>query len=104
MTPAGEGPRLANIDYDTGKRTEAGEYPLADICYGDWVLKLKATHFDSVTLAEKQNILGFYNDRKNIQITKKGIKKWEEIQLALQELQSKEAVLSEQVSLNKQDQ
>ncbi len=98
MTPEGQ-PQLPNIDYDTGKKTEAGEYPLADICYGDWVLKLKATHFDSVTLAEKQNILDFFSNRKNIQITKKGIKKWEDIQLALEELKSKDPVLAEQVGI-----
>ncbi|MDB5209962.1 MAG: hypothetical protein JWQ30_789 [Sediminibacterium sp.] len=99
MTP--EAPQLVNIDYDTGKKTEAGEYLLADACYGDWVLKLKATHFDSVSLAEKQNILDFYSKKDNLQITKKTMKKWEEIKLALEELRSKEPVLAERVNIKR---
>lgn len=99
MTP--EGPQLPNVDYDTGKKTEAGEYPLADMCYGDWVLKLKTTHFDSVSLAEKQNILSFYSSRKDLHLNKKSMKKWDDIQVALEELKMKDPVLSEQASIKK---
>jgi hypothetical protein len=97
MTP--KGPQLENIDYDTGKRTEPGEYPLADLCYGDLVLKLQDNHFDSVSTAEKQNILSFYSNRTNIQVTKKNMKKWEKIQLALEELKTKEPATPELVKL-----
>ncbi len=97
-----KGPPLANIDYDTGKKTVAGEYRLADECYNDWVLKLESTHFDSVSTSEKQNILDFYAKKNDLQISKKAMKKWGKVQLALEELRSKQPIAGELAGLKKQ--
>lgn len=53
--------RYKNIDYDTGKDSEPGEYGLADRSYGVLVLKLKETNYKTVSLSLKNSILGYYN-------------------------------------------
>ena len=87
MTP--EGPNLLNVDYDTGKKTMIGEYPLADKCYGDWVLKLQNKHFDSLSVPGKQNILDFYYNPDSSLMHHEHAKKWKKVNLALTELKIK---------------
>jgi len=57
------GPRLANTDFDTGHDTKAGEYPLADETYGQWLRDLAKDKFARVTPLVRQNILTFYGDK-----------------------------------------
>jgi len=51
---------LANTDFDTGHPTKAGEYPLADETYGEWLRLLADKKFEHMTPALKQNILAFF--------------------------------------------
>ena len=55
-------PALANTDFDTGHPTHAGEYPLADETYGEWVRKLAAKKFENLDPRARQNILTFYGN------------------------------------------
>ncbi|GAA4018147.1 hypothetical protein GCM10022408_34860 [Hymenobacter fastidiosus] len=54
--------RLPNTDFDTGHPTRAGEYPLADKTYGEWLRKLAKAKFEGITGPLKQNIVAFYGD------------------------------------------
>jgi hypothetical protein len=51
---------LPNCNLDDGKRTEAGEYSLADDTYADLLAKLTAHNFDKTSAQLRDNILGFY--------------------------------------------
>jgi hypothetical protein len=56
------GSRLAlpNLDFDTGRPTELGEYQLADQTYDKLVDKLSARQFDLLTPELQANIVGYY--------------------------------------------
>ena len=56
-------PKLANADFDTGHPTRAGEYPLADETYGEWLRKLARKKFVNLDPEARQNILTFYGTR-----------------------------------------
>jgi hypothetical protein len=58
--------RFANLDFDTGKETCIGEYPLADNAYAALLLRLKANGFKNVSPQLREHMLGFYskNDDK----------------------------------------
>lgn len=56
-------PVLANVDFDTGHPTRAGEYPLADETYGEWLRKLSKKKFENLNPMARQNILTFYGTR-----------------------------------------
>jgi len=49
-----------NIDLDTGKETEIGEYKLADIAYYKLLMKLKRNKFAHTSLGLKKNINIYY--------------------------------------------
>ena len=51
---------LPNIDFDTGKETHLGEYPLADETYGEWLRKLAKDDFKALSPPMKQHILSFF--------------------------------------------
>jgi hypothetical protein len=53
---------LPDIDFDTGKKTSFGEYPLCDEAYRSLLLKLKENDFESADEKLKKNILAFYNN------------------------------------------
>ena len=55
---------LKDKDFDTGKPTKHGEYPLADNTYQTWLLKLNKQNYKDVTLAIQKNILSFYKGNK----------------------------------------
>ncbi|MDB5025124.1 MAG: hypothetical protein JWP78_2879 [Mucilaginibacter sp.] len=80
---------LANIDFDTGKITAPGEYPLTDQTYSFMVLKLQDDKFSNMTAPLKDNILIFYsradtttksNEHKKDKID------WQKTYLALQQI------------------
>ena len=77
---------LANMDYDTGKTSELGEYSLADKAYEQLLLKLQEHHFDSLSSSLKQNILGFYSKPHSLSVTRKNEKEWGKIIQALDQL------------------
>jgi len=51
---------LENKDFDTGKRTSAGEYKLTDEAYATLLTKLADHKFADTSTALQQNILAFY--------------------------------------------
>ncbi|HME00601.1 MAG TPA: hypothetical protein VKM93_25125 [Terriglobia bacterium] len=53
--------QLADADFDTGKPTRAGEYPLADRTYADLLARLQKEHFKKVTPELRANILSFFD-------------------------------------------
>ncbi|MGZ3859840.1 MAG: zinc dependent phospholipase C family protein [Flavisolibacter sp.] len=73
---------LADVDYDTGKPTHLGEYPLCDKSYGELLLKLEEDGFAGVSASLKDNIISFYASGNPPARGKDG----EKISRALQEL------------------
>jgi hypothetical protein len=78
---------LANTDFDTGRRTEPGDYKMADEAYADLLQKLAKARFNHISPALKQNVLRYYQNPKAPIVTKEDTKKWEETRQALQQLQ-----------------
>jgi hypothetical protein len=77
---------LANIDFDTGNKTMAGEYEPADIAYQQWLLKLKENNFATTDAAMQKNILAFFNSYDPPLQTTKEKKLWKNTTVALLEL------------------
>ena len=82
--------KLANVDFDTGHPTRAGEYPLADETYGEWLRKLSDKKFENLNPVARQNILAFYGTQPKTSDSKeeKEQHKQEETQKALQALRA----------------
>ena len=51
-----------NVNYDTGKKTEKGEYHLADNTYDQLLLKLDKANYQDMSPGLKQNISTFYGN------------------------------------------
>jgi hypothetical protein len=52
---------LPNCDLDDGKKTESGEYSLADETYASLLARLAAGNFERTSAQLRKNILGFYS-------------------------------------------
>src|SRR6185369_1425320 len=79
--------KLANRDWDTGKKTMQYEYRLADRTYSDWVIKLKENNFETITPSIKEDILTFY---KNYSVDAAvDAAQWQQTTTALEELKMK---------------
>jgi hypothetical protein len=68
--------KLPNKDFDTGKLTAAGEYPLTDKAYEKLLKQLSERKFDRLTPQLKENILEFYSNLNAPIRTKKSKKAW----------------------------
>jgi hypothetical protein len=77
---------LANIDFDTGNRTAAGEYAPSDVAYAEWLQKLKENDFGTMSGAMQKNILAYYKTYTPATTTRKQRKEWEQTRIALAEL------------------
>jgi hypothetical protein len=55
---------LANLDFDTGRPTAIGEYPLADTTYAKLLRDLAKQDFQGVTPELRANLLAFFGDSK----------------------------------------
>lgn len=53
---------LKDDDFDTGLPTEKCEYTLADDTYNEWLLKLYANNFTTITPVIKNNIANYYSN------------------------------------------
>ncbi|HLW54547.1 MAG TPA: zinc dependent phospholipase C family protein [Candidatus Angelobacter sp.] len=62
---------LDDRDFDTGKQTKEGEYPLTDEAYGKLLDKLANARFSNVSPDLQQNILVFYQDPNAPNLNKK---------------------------------
>ena len=82
--------KLANADFDTGRPTQAGEYPLADETYGEWLRKLADKKFENLNPVARQNILAFYGTQPKTPASgeEKEQHKQSETQKALAELRA----------------
>lgn len=76
---------LADKDFDTGNKTEACEYPLADATYNKFLLKLDKEHFININDTLKQNIINYYKTT-NSSITQNMARPCREIARALSNL------------------
>jgi len=56
---------LPNIDLDTGRPTQPGEYAHCDRAYAELLHKLKGQHFAKVTSDLRDNLLSFYADSED---------------------------------------
>jgi hypothetical protein len=82
---------LQNRDFDTGRPTRAGEYPLADEAYAELLEKLDKNNFETITPALRENILAFYNDLNAPIATKKDKADWRDTLRALEKLKTAQA-------------
>ena len=82
--------KLVNADFDTGHITYAGEYPLADETYGEWLRKLAKKKFEDLNPVARQNILTFYGSKAKTTSSEeeKERNKQQETQEALQQLRA----------------
>ena len=82
--------KLVNADFDTGHITYAGEYPLADETYGEWLRKLAKKKFEDLNPVARQNILTFYGAKAKTTSSEeeKERNKQQETQEALQQLRA----------------
>jgi hypothetical protein len=83
-----EKPRLKNHDYDTGKKTEVGEYKLANETYDKLLFKLQKKNFLNVNSSLKKNLLDFYDPVRAPAVYGKDSGKWRKIKLALDKVRT----------------
>jgi Zinc dependent phospholipase C len=82
--------KLADLDFDTGRETRAGEYSLADNTYAHLLDDLAKHNFDQASPELRQNILSFYVE-PNAQIaTKKNARAWRTTQEELDRLKDRQ--------------
>jgi hypothetical protein len=89
---AGEKLELPNMDFDTGKKTIAGEYRLTDEAYSKLIRKLDERKFDLLTPELRADILQFYADPKAQIATKKDAEQWQKTLDSLRALKATAAV------------
>jgi len=80
--------KLTNTDFDTGRLTHAGEYPLTDKTYAHWLDQLAKHNFDQITPELRADILAFYIDPSAPVATKKKPKDWQKTLDELERLKS----------------
>ena len=79
---------LPNVDFDTGRPTHAGEYPLADETYADLLKKLGKRNFEGISTETRENILTFYSNMDAPIATKKDKSDWRDTMRELERLKS----------------
>src|ERR1700674_120346 len=80
--------KLADLDFDTGRPTGAGEYPLADKTYAHLLDDLAKRNFDQAPPELRKNILSFYANPNAQVVTKKNAKAWRTTQEELDKLKA----------------
>ncbi|HEY4902246.1 MAG TPA: zinc dependent phospholipase C family protein [Candidatus Sulfotelmatobacter sp.] len=80
--------QLPDMDFDTGRSTEPGEYALADATYAQLLDKLTQHNFDQLTPELRSNILAFYSDPNAPLATKRKPAAWQKTQDELQRLKA----------------
>jgi hypothetical protein len=79
---------LSNRDFDTGKKTKAGEYTLTDDSYAKLLDKLAAGKFDRTSTELRGNILDFYSNLSAPLETKKDPVRWQSVLTSLGQLEA----------------
>ncbi len=80
---------LPNLDFDTGRKTRAGEYVLTDKTYAKLVDKLSDKNAQPLNPALRDDLLTFYADPNAAVATKKDAKAWRKLQSQLTQLKEK---------------
>ena len=78
---------LRNLDFDTGKEAQAGEYVLADETYTRLLDDLSKNSTNSVSAGLRTNIIQFFSSAKP-PASKKEAKRWEKLQDELAKLKA----------------
>ena len=79
---------LANMDFDTGRNTKAGEYGLTDNAYARLLDELGEKNFDSLSPELRDDILSFYRDPDASLATKRNASAWSKTQETLKKLKA----------------
>lgn len=87
LKDVGEGHlKLRDIDFDTGRPSVLGEYPLADATYDKLLIKLQKQDYKNVTPRLQKNIITFYQNADTSQTALKQRKEWKKASLSLQQI------------------
>jgi hypothetical protein len=79
---------LPNCDLDSGNKTNAAEYPLADETYATLLAQLSERKFDVTSPDLRENILSFYSDLSAPIDTKTDPVRWQGVLTSLEQLKS----------------
>jgi len=77
---------LKDIDFDTGRPTAIGEYPMADQTYARWIIKLNEESFKFITPQIREHLLTFFSDPQKISQSKKYPIKQDKLLAAIENL------------------
>jgi hypothetical protein len=83
---------LAQVDLDTGKPTQPGEYTLCDETYADLLDRLVKQDPNNLDPALRRNVLAFFSGDPKKVATQKNAKRWTKLQENLEKLKSAPAV------------
>ncbi len=78
--------QLANLDFDTGKLSQPGEYHLTDETYAKWLEQLAEQNFADITPMVRVNIMEFYSNPNAPISTRNDKDDWQKTQVALKQL------------------
>jgi hypothetical protein len=92
--------KIADLDFDTGRETRAGEYSLADKTYAHLLHDLAKNNFNQATPDLRENILTFYANPNAPIFTKKNAKAWKTTQEELGRLRESSPGYSAETSTN----
>jgi hypothetical protein len=81
-------PKFPDTDFDTGRKTAAAEYPLADVTYSQLLQDQGKKHFEHMTPELRSNILEFYSNLNAPYHDKKNHKSWKKTMQALDQLKN----------------
>ena len=82
---------IADLDFDTGRATRAGEYSLADKTYAHLLDDLAKRNFDQASPGLRRDILSFYANPNAPIATKRNAKAWRKAQEELGRLKLSQA-------------
>lgn len=80
--------KLANLDFDTGKKTRSGEYPLTDEAYADLLHRLAKDNFQTASPDLRAAVLDFYSDPNLPNAVKRNGKDWQRTMAELKQLRN----------------
>jgi hypothetical protein len=81
-------PKFPDTDFDTGRKTAAAEYPLADVTYSQLLQDQSKKNFKQMTPELRNNILEFYSNLNAPYHDKKNHKSWKKTTQALEQLKN----------------
>ena len=80
--------KLPDIDFDTGKPTALGEYPLADDTYDKLLIKLQEQNYKNITPQLQRNIVNYYKNADTSQTAMKQRKEWKKAIISLKQIKT----------------